>query len=58
MNCIGKVYTWGCADEGSLGREGDENNPALVSASSLDDETVIGIACEFYVILCRVVRRV
>lgn len=26
----GQVYTWGCADDGSLGRGGDENLPALV----------------------------
>ena len=29
----GQVYTWGCADVGSLGREGDENLPALVEVS-------------------------
>ena len=30
----GQVYTWGCADDGSLGRDGDENIPALVEVST------------------------
>jgi len=29
----GKVYTWGCNDEGALGRTGAENAPALVADS-------------------------
>jgi regulator of chromosome condensation len=29
----GKVYTWGCNDEGALGREGAENMPLEVSNS-------------------------
>jgi regulator of chromosome condensation len=29
----GKVYTWGCNDEGALGREGPENTPMLVADS-------------------------
>jgi regulator of chromosome condensation len=29
----GTVYTWGCADDGSLGRGGDENLPGLVEVS-------------------------
>lgn len=53
----GQVYTWGCNDDGSLGREtgetmvqksddmysGDENMPGLVEA--IKDEVVIGVAC-------------
>jgi regulator of chromosome condensation len=39
----GLVFTWGCADDGSLGREGDESIPLLVEA--LAEETVIGVAC-------------
>eukprot|EP01032_Pedospumella_encystans_P008897 gene8897-10515_t len=39
----GQVYTWGCADDGSLGRPGEESVPLLVE--SLAKETVIGIAC-------------
>ena len=27
----GKVYTWGCNDEGALGREGPENSPMEVA---------------------------
>jgi regulator of chromosome condensation len=27
----GKVYTWGCNDDGALGREGPENTPIQVS---------------------------
>lgn len=30
----GQVYTWGCADDGALGRIGDENMPMLVDVSS------------------------
>ena len=29
----GKVYTWGCNDEGALGREGPENSPFEVANS-------------------------
>ena len=28
----GQVYTWGCNDDGSLGREGNESFPALVES--------------------------
>ena len=27
LSSMGKVYTWGCNDEGALGREGPENAP-------------------------------
>ncbi len=33
LSCIeyqGLVYTWGCSDDGSLGRIGDESMPGLV----------------------------
>jgi regulator of chromosome condensation len=39
----GLVYTWGCADDGSLGRPGDETTPLLVEA--LASETIINVAC-------------
>ena len=26
----GKVYTWGCSDDGMLGRIGDESSPIMV----------------------------
>lgn len=37
------MYTWGCADDGSLGRPGDESTPLLVEG--LASETIIGVAC-------------
>jgi len=39
----GQVYTWGCSDDGSLGRPGDETIPTLVE--TLASENVIGVAC-------------
>ena len=39
----GQVYTWGCADDGSLGRAGEEFMPGLVE--SLANETIIRVAC-------------
>jgi regulator of chromosome condensation len=39
----GQVYTWGCSDDGSLGRPGDESTPLLVEG--LGSETIIGVAC-------------
>ncbi|KAJ1401107.1 regulator of chromosome condensation like protein putative [Ochromonadaceae sp. CCMP2298] len=39
----GQVYTWGCSDDGSLGRPGEESVPLLVEG--LVSETVIGLAC-------------
>ena len=29
----GAVYTWGCNDEGALGRPGPENTPLLVDSA-------------------------
>lgn len=31
LSNLGKVYTWGCNDEGALGREGPENQPLEVA---------------------------
>jgi len=39
----GQVYTWGCADNGSLGRGGDESLPFVVD--KLANEIIVGIAC-------------
>eukprot|EP01031_Cornospumella_fuschlensis_P043807 gene43807-53571_t len=39
----GQVFTWGCADDGTLGRRGDESVPMLVEG--LAGVTVVGIAC-------------
>ncbi len=33
LSTHGKVYTWGCNDEGALGREGPENVPMEVADS-------------------------
>lgn len=35
LSNLGIVYTWGCNDEGALGREGPENQPFQV-ANTLD----------------------
>mmetsp|Transcript_13263 Transcript_13263/g.18178 ORF Transcript_13263/g.18178 Transcript_13263/m.18178 type:complete len:552 (+) Transcript_13263:2-1657(+) len=39
----GQVYTWGCADDGALGRVGEEFTPLLVEG--LANETIIGVDC-------------
>eukprot|EP01036_Dinobryon_divergens_P029735 gene29735-38876_t len=39
----GQVYTWGCADDGALGRVGEEFSPLLVQ--TLANETIIGVDC-------------
>ena len=31
LSTEGKVYSWGCNDDGALGRSGDENRPCIVS---------------------------
>ncbi len=31
LSSLGKVFTWGCNDEGALGREGAENTPLEVA---------------------------
>ncbi len=33
LSNMGKVFTWGCNDEGALGREGAENTPLPVADS-------------------------
>lgn len=35
FSSTGQVYTWGCADDGALGRTGDENMPLLVEVAWL-----------------------
>lgn len=40
----GRVYTWGCADDGSLGRPGEESEPLLVQGD-ICSETIIRVAC-------------
>ena len=39
----GQLYSWGCNDDGVLGRTGDENVPGLVS--ELQEQKVAMIAC-------------
>ena len=41
---MGQVYTWGCSDDGSLGRDGEESIPALVE-DMVSKDPVIGVAC-------------
>ena len=43
----GQIFTWGCADDGSLGRIGDENTPLLVTGNNdeLLQETFVSVAC-------------
>lgn len=41
----GHCYTWGCSDEGSLGRVGDETTPLLVQGLVDADEFIINVAC-------------
>ena len=45
VTASGQVYTWGCSDDGSLGREGNEAIPSLVDAGGLADESVLSVAC-------------
>jgi regulator of chromosome condensation len=40
----GAVFTWGCNDDASLGRTGEEQFPELVTGL-IESETIIGIAC-------------
>jgi alpha-tubulin suppressor-like RCC1 family protein len=36
----GAVYTWGCSDDGSLGRTGDESIPLKVEGLPADDPVI------------------
>ena len=40
----GAVFTWGCNDDGSLGRGGEENLPARVEGGGLRGEQVVLVA--------------
>ena len=37
-----QVFTWGCNDEGALGRDGDECDPAIVP--SLSNVTIVQVS--------------
>lgn len=41
----GHVYTWGCSDDGSLGRMGDENIPILVGGLVQAGASILRVAC-------------
>ena len=41
----GQAYTWGCSDDGSLGRVGEETTPLLVQTLVDAEEIIIGMAC-------------
>ena len=48
MHCIaltqdGQLWSWGCNDEKALGRDGEEDRPALVQG--LDNEFIVQVAC-------------
>ena len=32
LSTLGKVYSWGCNDDGALGRQGADNQPMLIDA--------------------------
>jgi regulator of chromosome condensation len=38
----GEVYTWGCNDDGALGRDGEENFPAKVEGFGNDPVVHVG----------------
>ena len=41
----GLVWTWGCNDDGALGRAGDEDVPQLVAGGALASARVTAVAC-------------
>ncbi|CAG8436914.1 11715_t:CDS:2 [Diversispora eburnea] len=41
----GKVYTWGCNDHGSLGRETTDNEAIPLIAQGLDGEKIVKLFC-------------
>ena len=41
----GLVWTWGCNDDGALGRAGDEDVPQLVAGGALASARVTAMAC-------------
>jgi alpha-tubulin suppressor-like RCC1 family protein len=41
----GHAYTWGCSDNGSLGRVGDEATPLLVQGLADAQEIITGMSC-------------
>ncbi|RHZ55266.1 hypothetical protein Glove_417g57 [Diversispora epigaea] len=41
----GKVYTWGCNDHGSLGRETTDNEAVPLIAQGLDGEKIVKLFC-------------
>ncbi|KAL4161415.1 hypothetical protein PRNP1_001969 [Phytophthora ramorum] len=43
ISAAGEVYTWGCDDDGALGRVGDENFPAKVVGFGPDQATAVQV---------------
>ncbi|KAE9041602.1 hypothetical protein PR003_g6764 [Phytophthora rubi] len=43
ITAAGEVYTWGCNDDGALGRDGDENYPANVGGFGPKQSTAVQI---------------
>lgn len=43
ITTAGEVYTWGCSDDGALGRDGDENTPSKVDGFGPEQATAVQI---------------
>ena len=41
----GRVWTWGCNDDGALGRTGDEDVPQLATGGALAAARVTAVTC-------------
>ena len=54
----GAVYTWGCNDDGSLGRDGVEHEALRVTTGGLENEVVVGVACGDGQTMCVTVKGV
>ena len=54
----GAVYTWGCNDDGSLGRVGAEQDAIRVTGGGLENEIIVGVACGDGQTLCLTVKGV
>ena len=40
LTTLGTIYSWGCNDDGALGREGADNEPGLVSGINFPIENI------------------
>ncbi|KAG7383599.1 hypothetical protein PHYPSEUDO_003525 [Phytophthora pseudosyringae] len=44
ISAAGEVFTWGCSDDGALGRGGDENLPGKVNGFGPEQATAVQVA--------------